>query len=153
MGDLLSFRVKPSRPFNNSGVDYCGPIFIQEGKRRNAKKSKAWIAIFVCLAIKAIHIELVTDLSAEGFLNALKRFIGRQGKPSNIFSDNGTNFVGANRELEELRDLFNREDFRHRVVNKMAEETMAFHLAFHTSQGAALWRTMGGCSTLSKMAS
>lgn len=127
MSDLPSCRVKPSRPFSISGVDYCGPIFIREGKRRNAKKSKAWIAIFVCLATKAAHIELVSDLSTERFLNALKRFISRRGRPLNIFSDNGTNFVGANRELEELRELFNGEKFRHSIVNKMAEEAITWH--------------------------
>ncbi|XP_011860104.1 PREDICTED: uncharacterized protein LOC105557467 [Vollenhovia emeryi] len=124
MGNLPSFRVKPSRPFDNLGVDYCGPIFVREGNRRNARRSKAWIAIFVCLVTKAVHIELVTNLSTEGLLNALKRFIGRRGKPSNMFSDNGTNFVGANCELEEL---FNREEFRHSIVNKMAEEAIAWH--------------------------
>lgn len=139
MGDLLSSRVTPSRPFSNVGVDYYGPIFIREGKRRNARKSKAWISIFVCLATKAIHIELISDLTSEGFLSALKRFIGRRGKPSNIFSDNGTNFVGANRELEELRDLFNCEDFRHRIVNEMAADAITWHFIPPRAPHFGLW--------------
>ncbi|XP_067209986.1 uncharacterized protein [Linepithema humile] len=127
MADLPSTRVNKSRPFSNVGIDYCGPILLREGKRRNAKSSKAWIAIFVCFATKAIHIELVTDLTSEAFLSALKRFIGRRGRPSNIFSDNGTNFVGANRALEELRDLFNQEEFRHRVTNEAASDAITWH--------------------------
>lgn len=77
MDDLPSARVTPSRPFSQVGVDYCGPIFIREGKRRNVKKSKAWISIFVCFATKAVHIKLGSDLITEGFLGALKRFISR----------------------------------------------------------------------------
>lgn len=127
MGSLPAARVRTSRPFKNTGVDYCGPIFIREGRRRNAKKSKAWIAVFVCLATKAVHIELVTDLTAEGFLSALKRFMGRRGKPSDIFSDNGTNFVGANHELKELREMLNRRDTRHRFINEMNAEEITWH--------------------------
>lgn len=54
-------------------------------------------------------------------------FIGRKGRPSEIFSDNGTNFVGANRELEELRELFNKDEFRRRVVNETPEDAISWH--------------------------
>ncbi|XP_064556716.1 uncharacterized protein LOC135441151 [Drosophila montana] len=53
------------------------------------------MAVFVCFATKAVHLELVKDLSTASFLNALKRFISTRGKPSQIWSDNATNFVGA----------------------------------------------------------
>lgn len=62
MGDLPSFRVKPARPFLNSGVDFAGPIQILIKKGRGAQTSKAYIAIFVCMSTKAIHLELVADL-------------------------------------------------------------------------------------------
>ncbi|XP_072761509.1 uncharacterized protein [Anoplolepis gracilipes] len=108
MRNLPSARVTSSRPFCIVGVDYCGPIFVRE-------------------ATKAVHIELVSGLSTEEFLGALKCFIERRGKPSSIYSDNGTNFVGANRVLEELRDLFNREEFRRHIVNEMANEAITWH--------------------------
>ena len=63
---------------------------------------KAYICLFVSLSVKAVHLELVTDLTSEAFIACLKRFISRRGLPSLIWSDNGTNFVGAARELKEL---------------------------------------------------
>ena len=57
---------------------------------------------FACLFVKAVHLELVSDLTTEAFIAALRRFISRRGYPSLIWSDHGTNFVGANRELKEL---------------------------------------------------
>ncbi|XP_071652694.1 uncharacterized protein [Temnothorax longispinosus] len=131
MGDLPATRVTPARPFHNTGVDYCGPIFLREGKRRNARKSKAWIAVFVCFVTKAVHIEVVSDLTTEGFLSALKRFIGRRGRPANIYSDNGTNFVGANRELEELRTLFNREEFRYNITNSLIQSVGEYRRVYY----------------------
>jgi hypothetical protein len=98
MGNLPSKRVQPARPFINCGVDYAGPIVIKQSKGRGKNSIKAYVALFICLATKAIHLELVTDCSTETFLGALKRFIARRGMVSSIYSDNGTNFVGANRE-------------------------------------------------------
>lgn len=72
MGDLSSPRVVPSRPFSRCGVDYAGPIIIREGKRRNARNSKAYICVFVCMVTKAIHLEVVSDLTSGAFLASLK---------------------------------------------------------------------------------
>lgn len=99
MGDLPSVRVKPARAFLNSGVDFAGPIQILTTKGRGARTSKAYIAIFVCLATKAIHLELVSDLSSAAFISAFKRFCARRGRCTNIWSDQGRNFVAANKEL------------------------------------------------------
>lgn len=71
MGNLLIHRVQQSRPFAVCGIDYGGPLYIRDGKRRNAKIIKAYMAVFICFATKAIH---VSDLSIEAFLNAFKRF-------------------------------------------------------------------------------
>jgi len=97
IGDLPPVRITPSRPFANTSVDFCGPIFIHERRGREAKRVKAYIAIFICMVVKAIYLEIVSDMTTDAFLNALKRFISRRGKPANVYSDNGTNFVGANR--------------------------------------------------------
>ncbi|XP_060855180.1 uncharacterized protein LOC132932844 [Metopolophium dirhodum] len=102
MGDLPSSRVCPSRPFSNVGVDYAGPLLIKEGKRRNARSTKCYVAIFICMAVKAVHIEVVSDLTTSAFLAALKRFIARRGIPLEIYSDCGTNFQGAASELRRL---------------------------------------------------
>ncbi|XP_023312157.1 uncharacterized protein LOC111692395, partial [Anoplophora glabripennis] len=99
MGDLPPCRVSQVKPFSHCGVDFAGPLFITLGKTRGAKRMKAYICVFVCFAIKALHLELVSDLSAEAFLAALRRFIARRGRCGDLYSDCGTNFVGANKLL------------------------------------------------------
>jgi hypothetical protein len=102
MGELPSPRVQTSRPFLTTGVDYAGPISLKLGAPRSRIVTKGYIAVFVCFATKAIHIELVTFLTTEAFIAAVRRFIARQGKPRTIYSDNGTNFQGAANQLHEL---------------------------------------------------
>jgi hypothetical protein len=68
---------------------------------RTGRKStviKAYVALFVCMATKATHLELVSDHTSAAFIAALQRFISRRGLPSDINSDEGTNFVGAKKE-------------------------------------------------------
>lgn len=102
MGQLPADRVKISRSFSKVGIDYCGPFFVRDSVRRNSKQYKAYVAIFVCIATKAVHIELVEDMTTEAFIGSLKRFIARRGLPSDIYSDNGRNFVGAEREIRQM---------------------------------------------------
>ncbi|XP_029341390.1 uncharacterized protein LOC115033257 [Acyrthosiphon pisum] len=117
MGHLPKQRVQCTRPFTNTGVDFTGPFSVRSGIRGRPSK-KAWIAIFVCFSIKAIHIEAVEDMTSAAFLAALRRFISRRGKPSTMWSDNGTNFVGAERELSEC--LLN-------VAKNLANEGVTWH--------------------------
>lgn len=105
MGDLPVSRVNMTYPFIKTGMDYAGPIYLKQ-RQRKAPKIKAYIAIFVCMATKAIHIELVSDMTSDSFIAALQRFVSRRGNVAELFSDNGTNFVGANNELHELYNLF-----------------------------------------------
>ena len=102
LGQLPIERITPGAIFDNVGVDYAGPVFIKYGYVRKPTIVKAYICAFVSLSVKAVHLELVTDLTSEAFIACLKRFISRRGLPSLIWSDNGTNFVGAARELKEL---------------------------------------------------
>ena len=85
----------PDSVFTRVGVDYAGPLLIKEGTKRKPVYVKSYVSVFVCLSIKAIHLELVTNLTAEAFTAALRRFISRRGRPLVIWSDNGSNFVGA----------------------------------------------------------
>ena len=86
--------------FTHTGVDYCGPFLYRCSKGRGIKTTKGYITVFVCFATKAIHLELVSDLTTAAFLAALKRFTSRRGLPKEISSDNGTNFQGASKELK-----------------------------------------------------
>ncbi|XP_022834206.1 uncharacterized protein LOC111361970 [Spodoptera litura] len=102
MGNLPSERLRPGYPFESTGVDYAGPIMCASRQGRGCRLVKVYIAIFICFTTKAIHLELVGDLSSNSYLLALHRFISRRGKPSNIFSDNGTSFVGAYNDLSKF---------------------------------------------------
>lgn len=121
MGNLPEARVIPSRTFSFCGVDYAGPFQIKETKFRNKRILKGWICIFVCLASKAVHIELVTELTSDAFLNALKRFASRRGLCRKLFSDNGTNFIGANNELTKISNLLQNSKFQTYLNNSNIE--------------------------------
>ncbi|XP_047545909.1 uncharacterized protein LOC125077861 [Vanessa atalanta] len=102
MGNLPRQRLLPGYPFQNTGVDYAGPIRCASRQGRGCRLVKVYIAIFICFTTKAIHLELVSDLTSNHFLLALYRFISRRGKPASIFSDNGTSFVGAYNDLSKF---------------------------------------------------
>ncbi|XP_061717053.1 uncharacterized protein LOC133524913 [Cydia pomonella] len=100
MGNLPKTRLSPEgHVFVNVGVDYAGPINSASRQGRGCRIVKVYIAIFICFTTKAIHLELVGDLTSNNYLMALNRFMSRRGKPANIYSDNGTSFVGAYNEL------------------------------------------------------
>ncbi|XP_043264236.1 uncharacterized protein LOC122404367 [Colletes gigas] len=101
MQDLIPERSRAARPFSNCGVDYAGPYRVRDSAGRGKTAHRAYIGVFICFATRAVHIELVHDYTTSAFLAALDRFIARRGVPSCMFSDNGTNFVGADRELKE----------------------------------------------------
>lgn len=85
---------------------------------RGQRTSKHYVAVFICLATKAIHLECVDDYSTDGFLAAFSRFVGRRGLPSDVYSDNGTNFQGADRELRrKVHALVRDPDLSNSVVN------------------------------------
>lgn len=109
MGDLPAYRVTRTDMFSRVGVDYAGPFSIKTGNPRKPIIVKGYIALFVCLSSKAIHMELAVDLSSQAFINVLKRFVARRGVPTLILSDNATNFIGANSELHQLYQLFQKE--------------------------------------------
>ncbi|XP_014216261.1 uncharacterized protein LOC106645025 [Copidosoma floridanum] len=102
MGQLPTARVTPTRPFAATDLDYAGPVPVLFSKGRGAKSTKGYIAIFIRMITRAIHIEIVSDLSSEAFLAALAHFCARRGTCSVIFSDNATTFKGASSELDRL---------------------------------------------------
>jgi hypothetical protein len=72
-------RVTVVRPFLNAGIDYVGPFEIKSGNIRSKTTTKCYIALFICMATKAVHLELVSNLTSEAFIAALKCFIARRG--------------------------------------------------------------------------
>ncbi|XP_047027021.1 uncharacterized protein LOC124635227 isoform X2 [Helicoverpa zea] len=113
MGNLPKERVQLEFPFLETGTDYAGPILLADRKGRGCRLIKSYICVFVCLATRAVHLELVSDLTKHAFIAALNRFIARRGKPKTIFSDNGTTFIGT---CNELADIL-RQDFSSVMAN------------------------------------
>ncbi|XP_058467435.1 uncharacterized protein LOC131440300 [Malaya genurostris] len=96
MAPLPAARMKAFvRPFSYIGLDYFGPLPVRIGR----SVVKRWVALFTCLTIRAVHLEVVHSLSSESCKMAIRRFIARRGSPVEIYSDNGTNFVGASNDL------------------------------------------------------
>ena len=95
MAELPAERATPSSPFTYSGMDVFGPWYIKE--RRS--QLKRWGLIFTCLASRAVHLETLNTMESDSFINALRRFINRRGKIRQLYSDQGSNFVGARNEL------------------------------------------------------
>ncbi|XP_063042981.1 uncharacterized protein LOC134437423 [Engraulis encrasicolus] len=104
MADLPKERVLPDHPpFTNVGLDYFGPIEVKKGRGT----VKRYGVIFTCLSSRAVHLEVASSLDTDACINALRRFICRRGQVVRIQSDNGTNFIGAERELREALSSLN----------------------------------------------
>ncbi|XP_063986879.1 uncharacterized protein LOC135167504 [Diachasmimorpha longicaudata] len=102
MGQLPVARLVSDRAFSNTGVDYAGPVSLKTWRGRGHKTQKGWLVIFVCMATSALHLEAVTDYTADGFIAAYRRFVSRRGYCRHLYSDCGTNFIGADKELKKL---------------------------------------------------
>ncbi|XP_065194926.1 uncharacterized protein LOC135826224 [Sycon ciliatum] len=101
MAPLPVSRIVPShRAFSRVGVDYAGPFLTMQGRGR--ARTKRYLCVFTCLETRAVHLELAFSLDTSSFINCFFRFVSRRGLPNQVISDNGTNFVGAVRELKDL---------------------------------------------------
>ncbi|XP_061705526.1 uncharacterized protein LOC133516552 isoform X1 [Cydia pomonella] len=109
MGSLPFDRVNEAKVFDVIGIDYCGPFSIKQSSLRRSIVTKGYVCVFVCFATKAIHLELVSDMTTPAFIAALKRFTARRGYPSKIFCDNAKTFIGADNSLKELSNLSSKE--------------------------------------------
>ncbi|XP_058839624.1 uncharacterized protein LOC131695122 [Topomyia yanbarensis] len=99
MGTLPSCRTTPNlKPFTHTGIDFFGPMEVTVGRRCE----KRWGALFTCMATRAIHLELADDLSTDALLICIKNLQNRRGKVCEMYSDNGTNMVGASNQMKEL---------------------------------------------------
>lgn len=120
MGNLPKDRVTPDYPFNCSGVDFCGPFLVKYKNQRKGILHKMYVCLFICFATRAVHMEIVSELTSEAFIACLKRFTSRRGKCAKLCSDNATNFVGANKELKRLHEIVNKPEVI--LANYLANE-------------------------------
>ena len=115
MADLPPSRLQPfAPPFYNTGVDYFGPLYVKQGR----STVKRYGCLFTCLVTRSVHLEIAHALDTDSFIMALRRMMGRRGKPRNLFSDNGTNFVGAERELKDCLENLDQA----RITDSMTQE-------------------------------
>ncbi|XP_055941739.1 uncharacterized protein LOC129971787 [Argiope bruennichi] len=88
-------QIRDTAVFEIVGVDLAGPLYLKDEK-------KTWVCLFTCAVYRAVHLELLSGISTDTFLLALRRFVARRGRCSVIYCDNGTNFIGANNLLRSL---------------------------------------------------
>uniref|UniRef100_A0A5S6Q5G2 Integrase catalytic domain-containing protein n=1 Tax=Trichuris muris TaxID=70415 RepID=A0A5S6Q5G2_TRIMR len=104
MAELPKERITEASPFQRTGVDFAGPLFV----RRRRSQAKVYVCLFTCMVTRAIHLELVQGLTTQDFLLAFRRFVARRGRPDYMQSDNFRSFSAADRELDELLSKENR---------------------------------------------
>jgi hypothetical protein len=113
-------RVRDALVFEVTGVDLAGPLYLKN-------EEKAWILLFTCAVYRAVHLELILSLSTNSFLQGLRRFIARRGRPKIIYSDHGSNFVGAD-------NLFKNIDW-----NKIAQDISIEKIQWKFNPPTAAW--------------
>ncbi|XP_049300631.1 uncharacterized protein LOC125774532 [Anopheles funestus] len=132
MGNVPFQRVAVGqRAFSFTGVDYFGPLLVAVGRR----VEKRWGVVFTCLTSRAIHLEMAHSLTTASCIMAIRRFIARRGKPLEMISDRGTNFVGSARKLEEALQAVD--------VNAMMDEFVGPEMKWSFNLPAA--PHFGGC--------
>lgn len=142
MGQLPKERVTPDAVFNNVGLDYAGPVYLKQGSIRKPVIVKAYVCIFVSLSTKAVHIEAVSDLTSEAFLACLRRFISRRGKPTLLWSDHGTNFVGAKRIIKELYEFLKESQTNQAIADFCSTQGIQWDfIPEHVPHFGGLWES------------
>ena len=135
MAPLLPEQVAGDQPpFTSTGVDCFGPLLVK--CRRSTVKR--WGCLFTCLTSRAVHVEVLHTMSASSFISAFQRFAARRGRPTRMYSDNGTNFVGGEREL---RDAWQEVDVA-KLTRQLADQSVAwvFNPAHASHRGGATER-------------
>ena len=117
LADLPEDRIEPAAPFTYSAVDYFGPFVVKEGR----KDVKRYGVLFTCMSSRAIHIETANTLETDSFINALRRFQAERGPIRQLRSDQGTNFIGAYRELKEALNEIDQDKVRISLLKENCE--------------------------------
>ncbi|XP_033761542.1 uncharacterized protein LOC117343309 [Pecten maximus] len=146
MADLPPDRLIPAPPFTNVGVDAFGPWNIITRKTKGGSaNSKRWAILFTCLGTRAVHIEVVEEMSTSSFINALRRLIAIRGNVKELRSDRGTNFVGAANVFKDMNtvEVVNVEDEPIKRYLKDADLVWKFNSP-HSSHMGGVWERLIG---------
>ena len=112
-----SRSLQADTPFSEVGIDYFGPFFVKHGR----SLEKRYGCLFTCLKVRAVHLEITHSLTTESFLMAFTRFIGRRGIPKTVYSDNGTNLVGAESILKNCIKGWSKDRIKDQMHNRGIE--------------------------------
>ena len=118
-------------------MDFGGPFITIQG--RGKRREKRYLCLFTCLATRAVHLEIAYGLSTDSFLNAFYSMASRRGLPDEVYSDNGTNFVGADRELQALLAQVEGHKIKESVANKGVKWHFNPPLAPHLEELTNQW--------------
>jgi hypothetical protein len=142
MADLPVERLTPAPPFSFVGLEVFGPWQVMARRTRGGiADSKRWAVIFTCLAVRAIHIELLESMNTSCFINALRRFFAIRGPAVQLRCDNGTNFVGARNELNAAFKEMDTEV----ITNYLSQQQCEWILnPPHGSHSDGVWEQMIG---------
>ena len=132
---LPDFRVTEAPPFSTTGIDFAGPLFV---KTKGSEMVKSYIVLFTCFITRAVHLELVLDLTTITFVSSLRRFCARRGTPVRIVSDNAKTFKAASKLLYEFVSTAEVENF---LLSKRIE--WRFNLDRSPWMGGAFERMIG----------
>lgn len=145
MEPLLPVQVTPNKPpFTFVGVDYFGPLIVKSGR----SQLKRYGCIFTCLTARAGHIEVAHSLTTDSFIAAFQRFISRRGIPEKVYSDNGTNLVGGDREIRELMREWNQSQIDEYMVQQDIE--WCFNPPYASHRGGAWERLVRSTRSILK---
>ena len=126
-GAATTFKNSAISTLYKGWVDFAGPFITTSGNPRKPTLHKTYACLFVCLSTRAVHIETCCDLATDTFTSALQRFIARRGLPTYVFSDNGTNFVGASQQIAEVTDLLHSNHLKDKAAHLTSELGIKWH--------------------------
>ncbi|XP_035221051.1 uncharacterized protein LOC118193987 [Stegodyphus dumicola] len=151
MAPLPPDRCREAFPFENSGIDYAGPLYVKSGR----ELSKTYVLLFTCAVNRAVHLELTADLSTEKFLLAFRRFIAKRRLCRIVYTDNAKTFKRAEKELEllneviknnKVQDEFSKQGIKWRFIVERAAWWGGFWEHMVQSLKALLKRILGKSS-------
>lgn len=135
MANLPEDRVQPAPLFSYCAVDYFGPWYVKEGRRQ----LKRYGVLFTCMASRAVHLEVANSLTADSFINAYRRFVGRRGPVRQLRSDQGTNFVGAKNDLQQALAELDQNKLRQELLKRNCDWVTYKMNVPHTSHIGGVW--------------
>ena len=118
-------RTSVAPPLSRTGINFAGPLTLREGSTRKPVLYKAYICVFICMVTRAMHLEVCQSMDTQEFVATFRKFCNRRGTPAEIFTDNGSNFVGAANEKKDIRKLIHSS--KQSLSHLVAEQEVQWH--------------------------